>query len=150
MMMFFIIITLYASICVDFGFINDELYELNEYLSFFPLKFHETDRYPEPIILLRHLNKFNFNPVILGALSINQLCCYLVCNALADYPKIQSRNKHGVIALIINISLWFLTPYSLTISLFSYNAIYVIILRVFRIEVKIENEKSKDYEIIKL
>lgn len=142
MLMFFMIITGYAAICIDFGLINDGLYELNEYLSFIPLKFHDSDRYPEPIILLRHLNKFNFNPVILGALIINQLCSYLVCNVLADYPKVQASHNHGVITLIINIILWFLTPYSLTISLFSYNLIYVIVLRISRIEIIIEGEEN--------
>lgn len=144
MLIFFMIITGYALICNDIGLINDDLYELNEYLSFIPLKFDDNDRYPEPIILLRHLDKFNCNPVILGALIINQLCSYLVCNVLVDYPKIQVSHVHGVITLIINVILWFLTPYSLTVSLFSYSIIYVIILRVSRIDIIIEGEENNE------
>ena len=143
-MMFFMIITVYAAICIDLGFIKDRLYELNKYLSFIPLKFHDTDRYPKPITIFRHLDKFNFSPVILGALIINQLCSYLVCNVLADYPKIQSSHNHGIITLTINIILWFLTPYSLTISLLSYNLIYVIVLRISRMEIIIEDEENNN------
>jgi len=144
MMIFFMVITLYALICIELGIIRDRLYELNEYLSFVPLKFHDTDRYPEPIIIFRHLDKFDFSLVILGALIINQLSSYLVCNILVDYPKIHASQIHGFITLIINIILWFLTPYSLTISLFSYNLIYVIVLRISRMEIIIEDEENNN------
>lgn len=90
------------------------------------------------------MDKFNFSPVILGALIINQLCSYLVGNVLADYPKIQASPNHGIITLIINIILWFLTPYSLTISLFFYNLIYVIVLRISRMEIIIEDEENNN------
>ncbi len=99
---FFMLILLYALICTDLGLINDGLYELNKYLSFIPLILPNNDKFPKPIIIFRLLDKFNFNPIILGALIINQICSYLVCNVLMDYNNIQASHKYGIITLIIN------------------------------------------------
>lgn len=144
---FLFAMVIYAQICIDLGLINDGLYELNGYISFVPIKIPNNEKYPQPVKLFRILNKLNFNPVILVAFILGQSYAYFVNNVLLKYGFFDASHTHGLITLLINSILWFLLPFSLTISLFLYQLVYIIILRISRIEIQInKSEKNKTKE----
>ena len=85
-MIFSTIIVLYAQICSDLGLINDGLLELNDFISFIPIIFlNGYDRYSEPIVFYRILDKFHYSGVIIR-------CFYFKPNFMCYHRKIGNNN----------------------------------------------------------
>ena len=137
------IIVLYAQICIDLGLINDGLLELNDYISFIPIKFNnDYDRYSEPIVFFRILDKFHYSGVILGAFILSQIS-FVITERLVvfEMKNIQKGSKRWLelASIGINVILWFITPFSITISIIFFNIILGINLKIFKIKMKISN-----------
>jgi len=142
-MIFSMIIVLYAQICIDLGLIHDGLLELNDYISFIPIKFlNGYDRYSEPIVFFRILDKFHYSGVILGAFILSQIS-FVITERLVvfEMKNIQKGSKKWLelASIGINVILWFITPFSITISIIFFNIILGINLKIFKIKMKISN-----------
>ena len=146
-MMFSMILVLYAQICIDLGLINDGLLELNNYISFIPLKLlNGYDKYSEPIVIFRILDKFHYSGVILVAFILSQISCVITERLVVfEMKNIQKGSKRWLelASIGINVILWFITPFSITISIIFFNIILGINLKIFKIKMKISNTNDK-------
>jgi len=140
-MIFSMIIVFYAQICIELGLINDGLLELNDYISFIPIKFFNGyDRYSEPIVIFRILDKLHYSGVILGAFILSQISCVITERLVVfEIENIQKDSKRWfeLASIGINVILWFITPFSITVSIIFFNIILGINLRIFKIKLKI-------------
>lgn len=132
-MIYFMLFTAYAQFCTDLGLINDEFLELNNYNSFiFPLKF---------------LDKLNYSGTVLGAFILSQISCIISERLLIfEVKNIQkeSRKWCELISIGVNIILWIITPFSITISIIFFNIIFGINLKIFKIKIKIPNKINNE------
>ena len=148
LMFFFMIMALYALICIDLGLISDGLLELNDYISFIPIIFpNGYDRYSKPIIIFRILDKSQYSGVVLGAFILSQISCVIAERLLIFQMKnIQKNSKRWfeLASIGISVILWFVTPFSITVSIFFFNIILAINLKIFKIKVKIINTNTHE------
>lgn len=146
-MIFLMIIVLYALICIDLGLINDGLLELNDYISFIPIKFlNGYDRYSEPIVIFRILDKFHYSGIILGAFILSQISCVITERlVIFEMKNVQKESKrwYELASVGVSVILWYTTPFSITVSIICFNIILGINLKIFKIKMKIPNNNDK-------
>lgn len=148
LIIFFMIMALYAQICIDFGLINDGLLELNDYISSVPIIFPDGyDRYSKPIVIFRILDKFHYSGVIFGAFILSQISCVIterLCLFQVENIQKDSKRWFELVSIGINIILWFIIPFSITVSIIFYNIILGINLKIFKIKIKTKNKENED------